>query len=94
MVNKIEEIVNQNTEYKAIINAINNSPYIEMKRLFSQLSKEIDASFLENAINFLVSEKIIVELTSQAGSTTESRVPKKVFLINPEISEHIGNILE
>jgi hypothetical protein len=48
---------------------------------------------LESLLGNLAGDMFILELAGQADSSLESRVPKKVYLINPEkekvIREHL-----
>ena len=93
MIDKVKELINHDERYKSIIKKVYDEPYIEIKELTDQLS-ENDITFIGSALELLISEFVLVELTSQAGSTAESRVPKKILMINPEISDNLEKILE
>jgi len=93
MINKVKELIKHDEMYKSIIEKVYENPYIEIKKLTNQFT-ENDVAFLDSALELLISEFVILELTSQAGSTAESRIPKKILIINPEISGDLEEILE
>ncbi|MBO1002425.1 hypothetical protein [Pseudogracilibacillus auburnensis] len=91
MISNVKKYIDQDDRYTALIKKVHKNPYIEAKDLLEDISEQ-DLTFYENAINHLTSEFILVELTSQAGSTVESRVPKKIFIINPEVTDELDKI--
>jgi hypothetical protein len=76
---------------KIVLKSIMNKPYIERKELAGILGfsvEEIDVICQE-----FIDRMVILELASQSSSNIESRVPRKVYLINPEMEETIKQIL-
>ncbi|MBM7714832.1 hypothetical protein JOC94_001804 [Bacillus thermophilus] len=92
MIEKVKDLIHDDARCKTIIKKVYEHPYIELKEVYKDVSKE-NRSFYEKALQKLMDEYILVELTSQAGSSVESRVPKKILIINPEISAELEEIL-
>lgn len=67
---------------KEIIKFIGSNPYCERKKVIEKFEEKI--SDLDKILEKLVKDMIILELTSQPESSLESRVPKKIYLLNPE----------
>ena len=87
----LNNLIATDPRYKDVLRAIIDSPYIERSALEERLG--LPQAELESLLNTLSGEMLILELAGQADSSLESRVPKKVYLVNPEeeksIREHI-----
>lgn len=87
----LQTLIDTDPRYKDVLQAILDSPYIERAALEEKLG--LPQADLELLLDTLSGEMLILELAGQADSSLESRVPKKVYLINPEqetsIREHI-----
>lgn len=91
MLNEVKQLMKANPHYKVLLNAILASPYIDRQALVKKigLSREIFEALLKN----LEDRLIVLELASQAEHSVESRVPKKIYVINPEMEQDIRGIL-
>ena len=78
----LKTLINTDPRYKDVLRAIIDSPYIERSALEEKL--DLSQADLESLLDSLSREMIILELAGQADSSLESRVPKKVYLVNPE----------
>ena len=78
----LRTLINTDPRYKDVLRAIIDSPYIERSALEEKL--DLSQADLESLLDSLSGEMIILELAGQADSSLESRVPKKVYLVNPE----------
>jgi hypothetical protein len=87
----LKTLIDTDSRYVDVLRAIVDSPYIERSALEEKL--DLPQADLESMLGTLTEEMLILELAGQADSSLESRVPKKVYLINPEqeksIREHI-----
>jgi len=87
----LKTLINTDSRYKDVLQAIIDSPYIERSALEEKLG--LPQADLGSLLDTLAGEMLILELAGQADSSLESRVPKKVYLVNPEqeksIREHI-----
>jgi len=87
----LETLINKDPRYKDVLRVIIGSPYIERATLEEKLG--LPQEDLESLLDALSADMLILELAGQANSSLESRVPKKVYMINPEkeksIREHI-----
>jgi len=87
----LKALFDEDSRYKDVLQAIMDSPYIERTALEEKLS--LPQADLESLLRTLSGEMLILELAGQANSSLESRVPKKVYLVNPEqeksIREHL-----
>ncbi|MFS0644431.1 hypothetical protein [Siminovitchia sp. 179-K 8D1 HS] len=88
MLERVQNLIHKDDKCKTIIQIVLNNPYIELKDVYKDLGEENLADY-DKALETLIDENIILELTSQAGSSIESRVPKKILIINPEISDQL-----
>lgn len=92
MIEKTKKRFAENDKNKEIVEKVFNNPYIELNDVLSKVEedqKETYKSLLEQLTNDL----ILIELTSQAGSSIESRVPKRLLIVNPEIEADLEEIL-
>jgi len=87
----LKTLIDTDSRYVDVLRAIVDSPYIERSALEAKLG--LSSADLELLLGTLAGEMLILELAGQADSSLESRVPKKVYLVNPEqeksIREHI-----
>ena len=87
----LKTLIDADSRYKNVLQAIIDSPYIERSALEEKLS--LPQADMESLLDTLSGEMLILELAGQADSSLESRVPKKVYLVNPEqeksIREHL-----
>lgn len=72
----------QNDDKREIIRTVKDSPYIRRSDLRDEV--EVSADDFESALEDLLEEEVLVSLTRQSGSNLESRVPERVYIINPE----------
>jgi len=84
-------LIDTDPRYKDVLQAIIDFPYIERSALEDK--SVLPQADLESLLDTLSGEMLILELAGQADSSLESRMPKKVYLVNPEqeksIREHI-----
>jgi len=87
----LKAFFDEDSRYKDVLQAIIDSPYIERLALEERLG--LPQADLESLLGALSGKMLILELAGQADSSLESRVPKKVYLVNPEqeksIREHL-----
>jgi len=87
----LKTLIDADSRYKNVVQAIIDSPYIERAVLEERLG--LPQADMESLLDTLSGEMLILELAGQADSSLESRVPKKVYLVNPEqeksIREHL-----
>jgi len=91
MISKVKKYIEKDLRYKELIKAVYNNPYSEKKVILKEANIDLDEA--ERLLNDLEKGLIILELTSQANSNIESRVPKKVYLINPDIEQELESLL-
>ncbi|MGB9813424.1 MAG: hypothetical protein ACPLRZ_09410 [Thermovenabulum sp.] len=78
-----------NEAEKAIIKFVKENPYCERKNLIEALG---GIPGLEEALNKLADDMVLIELTGPTESSLESRVPKKIYIINPEKENELEGI--
>jgi hypothetical protein len=76
---------------KIVLKSIMNKPYIERKELAGILGFSVEE--IDDICQEFIDRMVILELASQSSSNIESRVHRKVYLINPEMEETIKQIL-
>jgi hypothetical protein len=86
LLTKLENPVN-----KLVLKTVVSEPYIERKELADTLGYSVEQ--VDEICQPLIDSLIILELTSQATSNIESRVPRKVYLVNPEMEQTIRELL-
>ena len=91
MLDLCKSFIAKGVAYYDVIKAVYEHPYAEKKDAFSDLS--LAAEELDRIIQELEAAMIILSLTSQASSSIESRVPKRIFLINPDLENDLGSLL-
>ena len=76
---------------RSVLRAIIETPYIERQALEGVV--RLSSEELNAALASLAEKMVVLELSSQADSSVESRVPKKVYLINPEHEQTVRDAL-
>lgn len=86
-----KELFAGDARHREILKAILESPFIERQALGEKL--EVPSEELDGLLATLVEKMIVLELASHADSSIEARLPKTVFMINPEeeagVREHV-----
>ena len=86
-----KELFASEPRVKDVLEAILKTPFIERGALGDALS--IPSGELDGLLSTLVEKMVVLELASQADSSIEARVPKTVYMINPEeeagVREHV-----
>lgn len=88
---ELEQLIKTDPRYRSLIKAVVGYPYVERQTL-SEIAG-IPHEDLEHLLHILTEKFVLLELASQADSSVESRVPKKVYLVNPEIEQEIRKLL-
>ena len=91
MIDKVKALISENPSYGAVIKIVRDNPYAERKDAFKDA--DIDSSELDGLLARLEEEMIVLPLTSMAASNIESRVSRKVYLLNPELDAGIDALL-
>jgi len=78
------------SNFRVVVSLVFDNPFIEKSILAEQSG--LSTQELEKALKELVDAMVILELASQADSSMESRVPKKIYLVNPEMEEEIKGL--
>lgn len=87
----LHELIKSDPRYRTLLKVIVETPYIERQALAEAV--KIPAEDLEGLLSALTEKLVVLELTSQANSSVESRVPKKVYLVNPELESEVRKLL-
>lgn len=77
-----KELFAGDARHHSVLKAILESPFIERQALGEKL--DVPSEELDGLLATLVENMVVLELASQADSSIEARVPKTVFMINPE----------
>jgi len=91
MIPDVKALIESTPLYRALVRAVVEKPYIERQELAEKLN--VPENELEQALATLAEKMVVLELASQADSSVESRVPKRVYLINPEIEAEVRKLL-
>ena len=91
MTSDVKALIESTPLYRALVRVVVEKPYIERQELSEKLNASEEE--LEQALTALGDKLVVLELASQADSSVESRVPKRVYLINPEIEAEIRKLL-
>jgi len=87
----LKELFAADPRHKDVLKAILETPFIERQALGEAIG--ISSDDLDGLIATLVEKMVVLELASQADSSIEARVPKTVYMINPEeeagVREHL-----
>jgi len=70
---------------RLVLRTVLDTPYIEHSALAEATG--LTAAELDDVLEDLVARTILLELASQADSSVESRVPKRVYMVNPEMED-------
>jgi predicted transcriptional regulator len=81
----------EDQDNKLVLQTIVNQPYIERKELADKLGYSVEQ--VDEICQSLINSFVILELASQATSNIESRVPRKVYLVNPELEQTLLQLL-
>lgn len=92
MIEKVQERFQEDKKYQEIVEEVFNNPYIELKEVLKDIEGQ-DKESHETLLEQLIKDFILIELTSQAGSNIESRVPKRLLIVNPDIEQDLEKIL-
>ncbi|OLN26626.1 hypothetical protein [Desulfosporosinus metallidurans] len=87
MMETLMRLFQKDSRYKELVKVVFDNPYSEKKDVIKKAN--IDTESGEKLLADLEKELIMLELTSQASSNIESRVPKKIYLVNPDIVEEL-----
>jgi len=86
-----KELFESDARHRDVLRAILESPFIERQALGAKLV--VPSEELDGLVAILVKKMVVLELASQADSSIEARVPKTVYMINPEeeadVREHL-----
>ena len=87
----VKALIEQAPAARSVLKAIIETPYIEHQVL--DTAAGLPPEELDAAMAALTANMVVLELASQADSSVESRVPKKVYLINPELEQAVRDAL-
>jgi len=86
-----KELFAGDARHRSVLKAILEAPFVERQALDEKLN--VPSEELDGLLATLVENMVVLELASQADSSIEARVPKTVFMINPEeeagVREHV-----
>ncbi len=86
-----KELFADDARHHDVLKAILESPFIERQALGEKL--DVPSEELDGLLATLVEKMLVLELASHADSSIEARLPKTVFMINPEeeagVREHV-----
>lgn len=91
MIDKVKFYIKKDVRYKELLKVIVNNPLINKNNLLEKLNIKIIE--VDKLLNNLSKDMIILELTGPQDSNIESRVPKTIYTINPEIEDEISSLL-
>ena len=87
----LQALVKTDPHIGDVLRTIIKTPYIERQSLEEMVN--IPQREMESLLATLSEKMVILELASQADSSIESRVPKNVYLINPELEQTISEVV-
>lgn len=87
----VKSLIEASPRVRPVLKAIIETPYIEHQALEGVVGLSSEA--LNTALHTLTEKMVVLELSSQADSSVESRVPKKVYLVNPEHEQTVRDAL-
>ncbi|MGI6485380.1 MAG: hypothetical protein GX759_06420 [Thermoanaerobacterales bacterium] len=73
--------INLSETEKEIVKFVMENPYTEKKAILEALEGKPDVG---SSLDKLANSLVLVELTGPMESSLESRVPKKIYMVNPE----------
>lgn len=86
----VKDLVDKEPGLKALLKLILENPYVERRDLAALAN--LDPDEVDIILKPAVEAMYVLELASQADSSMESRVPKKAYLVNPEMEGEIGGL--
>ncbi len=86
----VKDLVAKEPRLKALLRLVSDNPYLERKDLASLAG--LDPDEVDDILKPALSEMYVLELASQADSSVESRVPKRVYMVNPEMEGEIEGL--
>lgn len=92
MLDKTKARFQEDDKNKAIVKKVFYNPYIELRDVLKEFP-ENEIEIYQTLLEQLIKDLILIELTTQAGSNIESRVPKRLLIVNPEIENDLESIL-
>lgn len=87
----LKALVESDPRIGSVLRTIIETAYIERQRLEEVVN--VPHGEIESLLSILSEKMVILELASQADSSVESRVPKKVYLINPELEQAVRELI-
>ncbi len=75
-----------------IVKLIDEEPRISRDELVKKL--DLSEHEVDEKIDGLTEDDIVIRMTMTANSSMESRVPKKVFMLNPEKKSEVQEFLK
>jgi len=91
MIDEMKRLMESDPNYERLLKLILETPYIERQDLAEKVS--VSPNDLETMLEAMEERMIVLELAGQADSSIESRLPKKIYLINPELESGLRAIL-
>ncbi len=88
---EIKELIESDPRRRQVLKAVLEHPYLERQAL--QQGTQISSQDLDSVLSALIDALVLLELASQADSSVESRVPKKVYLVNPDLEQAIRQLV-
>ena len=88
---EIKALIELDPRRRDLLRTVVDNPYIERHQLAEKLG--LSDQEWEGLLSPLTEKMVVLELTSQADSSVESRVPKRVYLVNPELEEAVRGLL-
>lgn len=88
---ELEQLIDADPRYRKVLRAVLEHPYIERQALAEGIG--VPQEELESLLRPLIESLALLELASQADSSMESRVPKKVYLVNPEFEQEFRSLV-
>lgn len=81
--------LNLNETEKKIVKFLLDDPYSDRKVIIDNFE---GCKCVEEALDKLSNDFVLIELTGPMESSLESRVPKKVYMVNPEKESELEGI--
>lgn len=92
MIDQLKSVMEMDKDYSVVLKYVYENPYSEEKEIVEGANLS-DDSKVQGILRDLANKLIIIELSSQASSNIESRVPKRIYLVNPELENDLENYL-
>jgi len=78
----VKHLLAADTKARSVLSAVLASPFADHQTLAETVG--VSAAELDAIVAPWVEKMVLLELASQADSNVESRVPKRVYLVNPD----------